>query len=117
MLMRDLLPERQRPPVGAVQVPSEYVMRKLDDGYERRLHDVAFWPEFFDDLRTRIAVREPGEVFLVGAGVLGKELCLRIKELGGIALDMGSSLDRMVGKITRGPRRPEPYTGPTPGRG
>ena len=41
--------------------------------------------------------------FLVGAGIFGKDLCIRIRELGGIALDMGSCLDLMAGKVTRGP--------------
>ena len=95
--------------VAVYPVPSQYVMREVDDGYEARLHNVPFWPDYYFDLRERIVVRRPGEVFLVGAGILGKELCLTVKERGGIALDMGSTLDAMVGKVTRGSRRPAPY--------
>lgn len=95
--------------VATYQVPSQYIMRDVDEAYEIRMHDTAFWPEFYFDLRASITVRERGEVFLVGAGILGKELCIRIKELGGIALDMGSCLDGMAGRVTRGRHRPEPY--------
>jgi hypothetical protein len=28
-----------------------------------------------------------------------------VRDLGGLALDLGSALDRLAGKITRGPRR------------
>lgn len=95
--------------VASYQVPSQHIMRAVDGDYEAQLHDVAFWPDFYFGLRRRLRVREPGEIFLVGAGILGKELCLRIRELGGIALDMGSCLDGLAGKVTRGSGRPEPY--------
>lgn len=95
--------------VATYQVPSQFIMRGVDDEYEAQLHAVAFWPDFYFELRRRLVVREPGEIFLVGAGILGKELCIRIRELGGIALDMGSCLDGLAGKVTRGGGRPEPY--------
>lgn len=88
-------------------IPSQYVMRNIDGAYESRLHDVPIWPEFWAGLRNDIAVREEGEVFLVGAGIFGKELCIRIRELGGIALDLGSCLDGLAGKATRGRKRPQ----------
>jgi hypothetical protein len=97
------------PDVNVYQVPSQYVMRRVDDPYEAVLHDVPIWPDFYRRLRSDIRVRHPGEIFLIGAGILGKELCIRVKELGGIALDLGSCLDGLAGKVTRGPGRPEPY--------
>lgn len=90
--------------VRVFQVPSQYAKRAVDDDYEARLHDVPIWPDFHSALRAEITVRERGEVFLVGAGVFGKDLCIRVKELGGIALDLGSCLDFMAGKATRGRR-------------
>ncbi len=93
--------------VVTYQVPSQYVVRDVDGAYEAALHDVPIWPDFYRDLRARVEVREKGEVFLVGAGLFGKELCIRIRELGGIALDMGSTLDSMASKVTRGKRRPQ----------
>ncbi len=92
--------------VAVYQVPSQYVVRDVDGAYESALHDVPIWPDFYRDLRADVEVRKQGEVFLVGAGVFGKELCIRIRELGGIALDMGSALDKMASKVTRGEGRP-----------
>lgn len=92
--------------VSVHQIPSQYVVRDVDGPYEAAMHDVPIWPDFYRELRERIAVRETGEVFLVGAGLFGKDLCIRIRELGGIALDMGSTLDSMADKITRGRSRP-----------
>jgi hypothetical protein len=101
--------------VRVYQVPSQYVMRGVDDEYEAALHGVPIWPEFYERLHSELTVRRRGEVFLVGAGLFGKDLCIRIKELGGIALDLGSCLDGMADKITRGPKRPPPYR-PSPDR-
>jgi hypothetical protein len=42
-----------------------------------------------------------GNVFLVGAGGLGKVYCNWIKQRGGVAIDMGSILDGWAGLITR----------------
>jgi hypothetical protein len=98
--------------VRVFQVPSQFVMRSLDDDYESALHGVPIWPEFYERLRSELTVRRRGEVFLVGAGLFGKDLCIRIKELGGIALDLGSCLDGMADKVTRGPNRPAPYGRP-----
>lgn len=112
---RDLAPVLRRdyrvPDVNVYQVPSQYVMRGVDSPYEQRLHGMPIWPDFYRRLRSGLAVRHPGEVFLVGAGIFGKDLCIRVRELGGIALDLGSTLDGLVGKVTRGAGRPEPYRG------
>jgi hypothetical protein len=97
------------PDVRVFQIPSQYIMRNVDGDYEAALHDVPIWPHFYDRLRAEMTVRERGEVFLVGAGVFGKDLCIRVRELGGIALDLGSCLDGMARKVTRGAHRPEPY--------
>jgi hypothetical protein len=98
--------------VRVFQVPSQYVMRDIDDEYEARLHGVPIWPAFYERLREELTVRRRGEVFLVGAGLFGKDLCIRVKELGGIALDLGSCLDGLADKVTRGPNRPQPYRPP-----
>lgn len=92
--------------VSVYQVPSQYVVRDVDGMYEAAMHDVEMWPDFYRCLQKGLEVRERGEVFLVGAGVFGKELCVRIRDLGGIALDMGATLDALAGKVTRGPGRP-----------
>lgn len=91
--------------VAVYQVPSQYMLREVDGDYEAALRGVPIWPDAHTRVSDELTVREPGEVFLVGAGVFGKDLCIRVRERGGLALDLGSALDRVVGKITRGPRR------------
>ncbi len=106
---RDLAPRLAKQgihDVAVYQLPSQYVMRDVDDEYEAQLHDMPIWPDFYESLESGITVRQPGEVFLVGAGVFAKSLCIRIRDLGGIALDMGSTLDHMAEKTTRGRWRP-----------
>lgn len=95
--------------VKLYQIPSQYIMRDVDDEFEARLHGVPIWPEFCLELYRSIRVREAGEVFIVGAGVFGKGLCIEIREQGGIALDLGSTLDGLAHKPTRGPNKPPPY--------
>ena len=58
-------------------------------GLESRPH----WPDGFAEIMQRLDGVRPGDVFLVGAGFLGKIYCARIKAKGGIALDVGSILD------------------------
>jgi hypothetical protein len=91
--------------VAVYQVPSQFSARDVDGAYEATMHDVAIWPSRHAEIQAGLTVRECGEVFLVGAGICGKDLCIRIRDLGGLAIDLGSALDRIVGKITRGPLR------------
>lgn len=91
--------------VNVYQVPSQHLVRDIDGPYEAAMHEIPIWPDAHARVRSELTVREPGEVFLVGAGVFGKDLCIRVRELGGIALDMGSAMDRIAGKKTRGPER------------
>ncbi|MEX0972449.1 MAG: hypothetical protein WDZ46_04230 [Solirubrobacterales bacterium] len=68
-------------------------------------HDPAeegHFPTVFDRLRHQIDVRWPGEVFLIGAGFLGKIYCGWVKQRGGIAVDIGSVFDLWAGETTRG---------------
>ena len=51
------------------------------------------WPDGFKEVMEQLEAVRPGMAFLVGAGVLGKIYCDRIKAKGGVALDIGSILD------------------------
>ena len=51
------------------------------------------WPDGYKGIMQQLEAVNPGQVFLVGAGVLGKIYCDRIKAKGGVALDIGSILD------------------------
>ncbi|HKO39394.1 MAG TPA: hypothetical protein VJU14_13600 [Solirubrobacterales bacterium] len=64
--------------------------------------DDPHFPSVFEGLRRDIDVRSPGELFLVGAGYLGKIYCGWVKERGGIAIDIGSVFDLWAGEATRG---------------
>ncbi len=90
--------------VRVFQIPSQAIKRAVDEGYEAVLHSTPIWPDFLRELENRLTVRERGEVFLVGAGLFGKHLCIQVRDLGGIAIDLGSQLDRMANKPTRGRR-------------
>ena len=57
--------------------------------------------ETFPEVNRMIDDIQPGELVLVGAGFLGKLYALRVKERGGIALDVGSLLDLWMGFVTR----------------
>ena len=59
-----------------------------------------FYPEIFEEIMAAVSPR-PGEIFLVGAGVLGKLICERVRERGGAALDIGSLADYWAGFATR----------------
>lgn len=61
----------------------------------------AHYPDVFNKVRESLTVRFSGEIFLVGAGPLGKIYCQWIKRAGGIALDVGSALDVWAGHATR----------------
>lgn len=91
--------------VAVYQVPSQHMVRDVDGAYESAMHEVPIWPDAHARIRSELTIRERGEVFLVGAGLFGKDLCIRVREHGGIALDVGSTLDQIAGKITRGPKR------------
>jgi hypothetical protein len=58
-----------------------------------------------NDELPRLLADAPGLVVLVGAGILGKIYCHRIKQLGGIAIDVGSMMDVWAGLKTRDNQR------------
>lgn len=63
--------------------------------------DPADWLAAMERVPARIGSVSPGEVWLVGAGVLGKLACHHVAERGGIALDIGSAFDVWGGLMSR----------------
>lgn len=63
--------------------------------------DGAHYPNAFNRIMESLKLRIPGQLFLVGAGVCGKVYCQRIKELGGIGLDIGAVCDTWLGIPSR----------------
>lgn len=60
-----------------------------------------WFPDDFDTLHDGIDPARDGRVYLVAAGLLAKPLCARIKERGGVALDVGSLIDVWAGRGVR----------------
>jgi hypothetical protein len=59
------------------------------------------WPDGFHRVMDSVKVVQEGQPFLIGAGVLGKIYCQRVKELGGVAIDVGSVIDAWAGVDSR----------------
>jgi glycosyltransferase involved in cell wall biosynthesis/predicted Zn-dependent protease/GR25 family glycosyltransferase involved in LPS biosynthesis len=78
-------------------IPAEHKYTEMM-GHERQTRH---YPEVYEALCESITVAYPGEVFLVAAGFLGKIYCNLIKEKGGIALDIGSTVDYWLSFETR----------------
>ena len=81
------------------KIPSEYKYSQLFNYKDQQNHP--HYPYYFQKLCSEITVSYPGEVFLVAAGFLGKIYCNSIKNLGGIALDVGSIVDYWLNYSTR----------------
>lgn len=75
---------------------------KFTSGYEGVKH----FPDQFNKIQkwvTKVPVE--GNICLTGAGVAGKIYNNWFRDLGGIAIDVGSVFDSFAGKLTRGPGR------------
>ncbi|MBZ9997321.1 hypothetical protein [Mesorhizobium sp. BH1-1-4] len=59
------------------------------------------YPDVFKQVCDKINTPAEGKVFLVGAGLAGKEYLKIIRDNGGIALDLGALLDAWDGRTTR----------------
>lgn len=60
------------------------------------------YPDVYDDITRRLSRPHDGRVFLIAAGTLAKYYAATIKRHGGIALDLGSLVDRWA-KISSRP--------------
>jgi hypothetical protein len=63
--------------------------------------DTCHWPERFRELCGELEQIEPGMLWLVAAGILGKVYCDVIRTAGGIAVDIGHAADIWAGMKTR----------------
>ena len=75
---------------------------KFTSGYDG---DVHYPTQFNKAARWMDVVCRPGDLLLVGAGVIGKIYCNWWRDRGGVAFDIGSIFDEFAGMITRGPER------------
>lgn len=66
------------------------------------LNDTRHYPYVYNDILTSLQGSDlTGELFLVGAGPLGKAYCQKIKERGGMAIDIGAVFDSWMNFHTR----------------
>lgn len=75
---------------------------KFTSGYTGAHH----YPDQFEEIKkwmTRVPIE--GNICLVGAGVVGKVYCNWFRNMGGIAMDIGSVFDSWAGLATRGTGR------------
>jgi hypothetical protein len=63
--------------------------------------DEAHWPIGYARIMARIETVGPGDLVLVGAGVLGKAYVAGAARRGAVAIDMGSVFDGWAGIISR----------------
>ncbi|HYD70453.1 hypothetical protein [Azospirillum sp.] len=94
------------PEVEWLPVPPEMRFSDLPEGEKAGLvradaHLAQRFPALMEREIPALLARHPGLVVLVGAGILGKLYCRRIKDLGGVAVDVGSMMDVWAGLKTR----------------
>jgi hypothetical protein len=80
--------------IGAYIVPMQASIAKKNS-------DIGHYPEVFRKTIDSVSVPFPGALFIVAAGILSKPYCRRIKDLGGVAIDVGSSADVWMGVRSR----------------
>ncbi len=83
--------------VSYYQIPDIYLVAAAKD--KRQTADQL--PNSLMQTLSSLKVESQGQLFLVGAGVFGKAYCHRIKELGGIAIDIGAVCDAWLGIPSR----------------
>lgn len=61
------------------------------------------FPDAFESIQEKIReLVQPGDLVLVGGGILGKHYCSMCRKKGAVALDIGSLFDAWEGLTTRG---------------
>lgn len=90
-----------------IEIPSENTMRGKFPGEVNAegsiINDDGFCERTAIDKIKRVV--RPGTVVIMGASVLKPMFCSAVKAAGGVALDAGSVLDRLVGFTTRGSQK------------
>lgn len=86
--------------LGASTVETFYLPPQVKPAFGTDYSKAPHYPECFTSIQEWIK-STPGGIYLVGAGGLGKIYCQWVKELGGVALDIGSTFDGWAGYPTR----------------
>lgn len=86
--------------LGANHAGTFFLPPQVNPAFGKDYSTMRHYPEAFTEIRKWIA-SNPGCIYLVGAGGLGKIYCQWVREQGGIALDIGSTFDGWAGHPTR----------------
>ena len=68
--------------------------------------DTGHWPGRYRELMRELQTIEPGNLWFVAAGMLGKVYCDVIRDAGGIAVDIGHTADVWAGVRSRASIKP-----------
>jgi hypothetical protein len=93
------LPDRLRTVFGVADVTFFAIPNQVSN--TGRLPSSPHYPDVFEEVMRSLGNLEEGQLVLVAAGLLGKIYCNRIKQCGGIALDIGSVADVWMGQRAR----------------
>lgn len=84
--------------IDLYKIPGEYKSFKQFDQQSTEKH----YPDVYTEVSSRLKLNSKNKVFLVAGGFLGKIYCNIIKQNGGVAIDIGSIVDKWLGYNTRG---------------
>lgn len=84
--------------VDILTIPSE---KKYSPLFGYKKNETTHYPIRYQEILQKITNCQKGNVFLVAAGFLGKMYCSKIKDAGGIAIDIGSIVDNWLSFKTR----------------
>ena len=93
------LPDRLRAVFGVEDVTFFPIPNQISNTGRRP--SSPHYPDVFEKVMRSLGDIGEGQPVLVAAGILGKIYCNRIKECGGIALDIGSVADVWMGRRAR----------------
>jgi len=83
------------------QIPDQASNSRAVGSSFENLTKAGHYPERFRELMKSLRVTRAGQIFLISAGILGKIYCNRLKQLGAIAIDIGSVADVWMGQPVR----------------
>ena len=84
--------------IRSYDIPGETRLDRPREHSDRGTH----FPAIFGRIMRELEVPRRGAPFLVAGGLLGKIYCDRIRQLGGIAIDIGALADAWMGYNSRG---------------
>ncbi|HEX4159749.1 MAG TPA: hypothetical protein VHY79_14880 [Rhizomicrobium sp.] len=93
------LPTRLRAAFGAEDVTFFPIPNQVSNTGKRPVPP--HYPDIFEKVMQSLSDIREGQLVLVAAGILGKIYCNRVKQCGGIALDIGSVADVWMGQRAR----------------